>query len=98
MSNAANQAIQAEMGQTDAVRQAKRDLFEEVAHAHYLERHFGERLRSEDGEAIPLDEPMSRESFCRRNQDGSYFYTELNRAWWGFQAGFTAAALAGAKG
>ncbi len=88
MSTAANQAIQADMGQTEAVRAAKRELFEKVAHAHYLER-------------WPANDPnggLSLAEFTRKNEDGSYFYTELNRAWWGFQAGFTAAALAGAKG
>lgn len=87
MSNAANQAIIAEMGQTQAVRDAKRELFEEVAHAHYAERWKGNMENS----------GLSREEFCRKNADGSYFYGQLNNVWWGFQAGFTAAALAGAK-
>lgn len=87
MSNAANQAILADMGQTAAVREAKRELFEEVAHAHYLER-------------WPANDPngaMSKDEFCRKTETGAYFYKELNNTWWGFQAGFTAAALAGAK-
>lgn len=89
MSNAANQAIQIEMGQTEAVRAAKRELFEEVAHAHYLER-------------WPADDPngaMSKDEFCKRDPErpDRYFYTELNATWWGFQAGFVAAALQGAK-
>ena len=88
MSNAANQAIQADMGQTEAVRAAKRELFEEVAHAHYLERWHGD----------PENGAMTKDEFCRKTPTGAYFYDELNRAWWGFQAGFTAAALAGAKG
>lgn len=87
MTSAANQAIIAEMGQSEAVKDAKRELFEEVAHAHYEERWTGS----------PEVACMTREEFCRKNEGGSYFYVGLNTAWWGFQAGFTAAALAGAK-
>lgn len=90
MSNAANQAIIAEMGQTQAVRDAKRDLFEQVAHEHYLERWPAD---------VSTNTAMTREEFCRRDpaHPDRYFYVELNNTWWGFQAGFTAAALAGAK-
>ena len=86
MSNTANRAIMAEMGQTQAVRDAKRELFEAAAYEHYQERH----------KASGADGQLLQEEFCRRLEDGRYFYTELNTAWWGFQAGFVTAALAGA--
>jgi hypothetical protein len=68
--------------------QSKRDLFEDITHAHYLERWKDQPY-----------EPMSKEAFCKRNPDlpDFYFYSDLNTSWWGFQAGFMAAALSGAK-
>lgn len=85
--NTANQAIMAEMGQTQAVRDTKREMFEAAAHEQYQQRH---KASGEDGQ-------MTQEEFCRKLPDGRYFYKELNATWWGFQAGFTYAALLGAK-
>lgn len=90
---AAAQALLIHAMQKPEELQSKRDLFEDLAHAHYLERWAGREKGSYVGE------PMSKEDFCKRNpeQPEHYYFSDLNTSWWGFQAGFMAAALQGAK-
>lgn len=90
---AASEALMIHAMQKPEELLAKRELFEAGAYAHYLERWDGAKAGTYVGE------PMSQEKFCARNPEkpDSYFYSDLNNAWWGFQAGFMAAALRGGK-
>ncbi len=82
-----NKAILMDLAQPPELIAAMRDKFEAAAYAHYLERWDG---NEENGH-------MTQEQFCRRNEDDRYFYKDLQQAWWGFQAGFNAACIAGAN-
>lgn len=87
----ADEAICITLGEPEAAKRAKRELFEEVAYERYLENF---KASDEAGH-----QPMTKDQVCLRNATSMehYHYQEMNTLWWGFQAGFTAAALAGAR-
>lgn len=82
---AASAALLIHTMQTDKAHTAKRQLFEDAAYAHYKER--------------TADADMDQATFVARNpeQPDFYYFSDLNTAWWGFQAGFMAAAVLGDK-
>lgn len=83
----ATQAIVANLAEPTASRDAKRELFEAAAYDQYLARN----NRGQTGGLMTLEE------FCHKSDDGKYYFNHLEACWWGFQAGFMAAALAGAQ-
>ena len=71
----------------DPERASLRELFEDVAYDHYLER---------SGHATE-DQRMTRAQFFTRQEADAtkYHFTVLEATWWGFQAGFEAASIIG---